>query len=263
MICLVPQPIDELPRSLVSQARWETIAGTIPALLAHPDWTGPAPVLLWMHGRTSRKEVDPGRYLRLIRAGIAVCAVDLPGHGERLDPGLQEPGRGLHVVRRMIDEIDPIFADLAGRPEFDTANAAIGGISAGGMATLARLCHPHEYRCAAVEATSGAWAQQRDRAMFAGVDQRLVEEIDPLSNLDGWREIPMLLLHARYDEWMALSGQSAFVEALRSRYRDPSLIELVVYERTGAAHEHVGFGRMSADAKNRQTAFLRRCLLDS
>jgi len=34
-----------------------------------------------MHGRTANKELDPGRYLRLIRAGIAVCAIDLPGHG--------------------------------------------------------------------------------------------------------------------------------------------------------------------------------------
>jgi len=71
-----------LPSSLASRAK-SVRFGDVPALLAHPDWETPAPVVLWMHGRTVSKELDPGRYLRWVRAGIAACAVDLPGHGER------------------------------------------------------------------------------------------------------------------------------------------------------------------------------------
>ena len=67
--------------------------GEIPVLLAHPDWDRPAPVVLWMHGRTANKELDPGRYLRWIRAGFAACALDLPGHGERAAPELQASER--------------------------------------------------------------------------------------------------------------------------------------------------------------------------
>lgn len=50
-----------------SDLAWRTRAARlgpsrVPALLAHPDWTTPAPVVIWMHGRTVSKELDPGRY---------------------------------------------------------------------------------------------------------------------------------------------------------------------------------------------------------
>ena len=80
-----------LARALDERTKRETLAGDVPALIAHPDWETPSPLVFWMHGRTSRKEIDSGRYLRLIRAGIAVCAIDLPGHGDRYEQRLQEP----------------------------------------------------------------------------------------------------------------------------------------------------------------------------
>ena len=57
----------------------------VPAMLSHPDWRTPRPTVLWMHGRTVSKEIDNGRFLRFVRAGIASVSLDLPGHGERLD----------------------------------------------------------------------------------------------------------------------------------------------------------------------------------
>ena len=90
----VPQPFDQLPSSVLALARRVRLPGNVPALLVHPHLdrtsgtvTRPAPVLVWMHGRTVAKELDPGRYLRLARAGIASCALDLPGHGERAEMG--------------------------------------------------------------------------------------------------------------------------------------------------------------------------------
>ncbi|RMD65955.1 MAG: hypothetical protein D6824_01705, partial [Planctomycetota bacterium] len=84
----------------------------VPALLAHPNWRTPAPVVVWMHGRTVSKEIDPGRYLRWIRAGLGVCALDLPGHGERFDRALQGPEATLYVVRQMLDELDDVVQSL-------------------------------------------------------------------------------------------------------------------------------------------------------
>ncbi len=37
-------------------------------------------------------------------------------------------------------------------------------------------------------------------------------------------------------------------------------IELISWPETGAPHEHMGFGRMSNEAKNRQTEFLAEWL---
>ena len=262
MIPAMAGPDTQLPSSLRARTRWRrlTPAG-VPAMLVHPDWepANPVPVVLWMHGRTVDKELDPGRYLRWLRAGIATCAVDLPGHGERFDADLQEPGRSLDIVKQMLAEIDPIVEALDAMGLFDLDNAAIGGVSAGGMATLARLCTPHRFRCVSVEATTGSWRHQSHRPMFRDRDQELAG-LDPIEHLDGWREIPIQAFHGRYDEWVPVEGQQAFVDALRAHYRDANLIEFIRYDRTGAAYEHAGFGKYASEAKNTQLAFFERHL---
>ncbi len=93
-------PVDDrsadIPSALASQARWVRLGegdigategvGGVPAMLACPDAESgePAPVVIWMHGRTVQKETDPGRYLRWLRAGIGACSVDRRGLYRRL-----------------------------------------------------------------------------------------------------------------------------------------------------------------------------------
>lgn len=255
----------QLPSSLKAQSRWERVSGAaVPAMLVHPDWDSPEPLptVLWMHGRTANKELDPGRYLRWMRAGIAACAVDLPGHGERMDEALLDPARTLDVVTQMADEIDGIVDALHEYGVFDTNRLAIGGMSAGGMATLLRLCQPHPFNCASVEATSGSWKFQQQRDMFRSLSPVEIEQLDPASHLDNWREIPFQAIHSRLDEWMKFDGQQAFVDALRAKYQQEELVEFVVYDQTGAPHEHIGFGKKAADAKNQQVEFFARHLLE-
>lgn len=258
----MPLPSAQLPSALRKNARWLRLgAASIPALVVHPDWDSgePCPVVLWMHGRTASKELDPGRYLRWMRAGIGACALDLPGHGERAEPRLQEPSETLEIIRQMIEEIDPALEALGETGVFDHHRLALGGVSAGGMAALARLCREHPFRCASVEACSGSWRHQRHRPAFRDADAD-VARLDPIAHLDGWREIPLQVFHARGDELVSIEGQEAFVAELTRRSRDPQRIEFVRYDHTGAPYEHVGFGRRAADAKNRQVEFFRSAL---
>lgn len=255
-----------IPSSLRAAAHWTHLAdGRVPVMLVHPAWDSgeTAPVVLWMHGRTVNKELDPGRYLRWMRAGIAACAIDLPGHGERFDEALQQPDRTLDVVTQMAGEIDAIIESLAEFPQFDRSRVGIGGMSAGGMATILRLCRPHEFRCASVEATTGSWMHQRRRAMFRHVDEATIAKLDPMQHLDGWREIPFQALHSVGDEWVSFEGQRAFIEALRERYRNPDAVKLVTFEDTGAPNEHAGFGRYAAEAKDAQRDFFVQWLVAS
>ena len=261
----MPQPFDQLPSSVLALSRRARLPGDVPALLVHPHLdrasgtvTRPAPVVVWMHGRTVSKELDPGRYLRLARAGIASCALDLPGHGERLDRDLQDPARTLEAVERMAGELPAVEAWLAESGEHEGCPMAVGGMSAGGMAAMVRLCRAHPFAAALVECTSGSWRWQRGRPMH---EPGRVARLDPILHLDGWRDIPFLALHNELDEWVAVEGQREFVEALRARATEPARIEFHAYGPTGAPHEHSGFGRFAADAKDRGTAFLARCLL--
>jgi dienelactone hydrolase len=255
----------QMPSSLKANARSELLGpnNDIPALLVHPNWENgtPAPIVLWMHGRTASKELDPGRYLRWMRAGIGACAVDLPGHGERADAPRQGPEHSWDVLTQMVSEIDSIVESLK-QFSFDLSRVAIGGMSLGGMAALGRLTRPHPFICASVEATTGKWAGEDARSRFA---QRVASEtraLEPIMNLEGWREIPIQFIHAKHDEWVSYQSQAEFVAALRAKYRDPSLIEFIEYDHTGAPYEHIGFGTMSNDAKNRQRDFFQRWLLD-
>jgi alpha-beta hydrolase superfamily lysophospholipase len=255
------------PAALASQARSVKI-GNVPVLLAHPDWVNPAPVVLWLHGRTVNKELDPGRYLRWIRAGIAACAIDLPGHGEREDASLQSAARSLEVLARVLPEIDHVVHELGDARwggVFDQDRLGLGGMSAGGMAALRRLCDPHRFRCAAVEGTSGDLGALHG-AREAGVrweDERLREELDPIRHLEGWRPLPLLVLHSEADRVVPFACMRGFIERLREHYRaqgaNAGMIEFATWPDTGAPDEHLGFGRFSNDAKNMQTAFFQRC----
>ncbi len=268
-------PEGTLTKSLAERSRLATlpVGDGVPALLCHPG-EGPAPVLIWMHGRTVDKFLDPGRYSRLVRAGIAVCAIDLPGHGERAGPRMHDPRHSLEVIERASGEIDEIVGCL-GSPEvagaiggaIDTERAAIGGMSLGGMVTLNRLTRPHGFRCASVEATSGNL-----KGLYFGEggtdpadwpvshEPGAVAPVDPMEHLAGFAPIPLLVLHSETDAMVPWRVQEVFLEGLRARYReagaDPALVSVRTWPETGAPSEHVGFGRVSAEAKSLQGAFL-------
>jgi len=274
---------DSLPTALKRNTRWTTVGDAdIPVMTVHPrreameasdvadDLEGESgaevPLVIWFHGRTANKELDSGRYLRWMRAGFGACAVDLPGHGERFIEQLQQPEATLEVVEQMVDEVDSVVAairEAAGDQAsplggFNPARIAIGGMSAGGMVALARLCRPHQFVAASVEATTGSWSWQGHRAMHHPI---ISERLNPITHLNRWAEVPLLAIHSKGDEWVAYDGQVEFLDALRMRYDDPQLIELLAFEETGAPSEHLGFGRCAAEAKDRQVEFFRRTLL--
>lgn len=273
----------QLPQSLRERSRTLRLGDNVPALFAHPDGESPAPVVIWMHGRTVNKELDPGRYLRWIRAGIAAVALDLPGHGERNDPDRQTPRGTPGVLGQMLEELDAVLDDLTGgelAPLLRADRIAIGGMSAGGMVTLRRLCDPHPFIAAAVESTSGdlgglyfpdsatgpSGEDDRTRAWPAKHDPEEIAPIDPAQHLDGWRPIPLLALHSEADQMIPWSIQARFLDKLAARYAElgesPARIERVTWASTGAPAEHAGFGKVAAEAKDKQLAFLKRELLD-
>lgn len=261
------------PKALVEKSQLTKLAD-VPTLIAHPDWQNPAPVMFWMHGRTVSKELDAGRYLRWIRTGVAAVSVDLPGHGEREGPKLHSPDDTPGVLEQMVNEIDHVLQALSERDDahlFDLSRVGIGGMSAGGMATLRRLCDEHPFKCAAVESTTGWLAELYEPTLTAGRpwpsshDAEAVSRIDPMQHLDGFRPIPMLVLHSEADEVVPIEGMLGFLDKLKSRYEasgvSPEMIELRTWPETGAPKEHAGFGKVASEAKTLQVDFLKQHLI--
>ncbi len=270
------------PSALASRTRLVRLGKTgIPALLAHPGWNAPRPTVIWLHGRTVDKTLDTGRYLRLLRAGggeelgagIASCAIDLPGHGERLDAAFHSPRRTLELLAQTIREIDEVcdaLADPAFGGVFDLDRLAIGGMSAGGMAVLRRLCDDHPFVCAAVESTCGDLAWLYDPARpgaghLPAHPPEAIRPLDPSQHLGRWRPIPLLVLHSEADRVTPLEGMTRFLDRLRSHQAavggmDPNP-RLITWAQTGAPDEHSGFGRVAAEAKTHFVSFLEEHLL--
>ena len=259
--------LGHLPRALRERTVFTHLTEdeSVPALLAHPDegWdTGngtPRPVVLWMHGRTVSKELDPGRYLRWMRAGIATCAIDLPGHGERLNRARHTSDQTLGVIEECVPEIDRIVEHLRKGfgGAFDTTRIGIGGMSAGGMVTLARLGEEHTFTAAAVESTAGDFSVMKGHPFF---EPEAVRRLNPIERIDRWRDIPLLALHSEIDEWVPVAGIRNFTQALVHAGTDSNGVELVTWPETGAPAEHAGFGKVANEAKNLQTDFFVRTL---
>jgi dipeptidyl aminopeptidase/acylaminoacyl peptidase len=208
-----------------------------------------------MHGRTAHKELDNGRYLRLMRSGVATLAIDLPGHGERTQPELQVSERTMEVAGAALAELPGLLAGLGAELGLDPDRGAIGGMSLGGMVTLAALCRPHRFKAAWVEATTGDWSHLTG----AVHDPARADAMEPARHLDRWTPVPLLAIHAELDEWIPLSDQRRFLERVRA-VNGECPVELLAFPRTGAPHEHIGFGTFAPRAKEAGVAFLERHL---
>lgn len=155
----------------------------------------------------------------------------------------------------MMDELDEVTEEAVNQLATDPTRLGIGGMSAGGMVTLARLCHDHPFKAAWVEATTGNWQAQARLPMLRASQAAAIASADPIQHLDHWQEIPLHAVHCRADEWVPFAGQQAFIQALQDRYSQPDLVEFTVYDHTGAQHEHAGFGIYSAEVKALQRLF--------
>jgi predicted peptidase len=249
---------ESLPRRLKTLSQ-EVQIGEVPCLLVKGEGKL-RPFIIWIHGRTADKELDPGRYLRYVRNGINVCAVDLPGHGARFDAALQEARQSLEVVMKMASEIDGVMNGLEEFGGFDLQKAAIGGVSAGGMAAILRLLTPHHFCAVVLESTVGNLEAMRDLPLCSALSDDEIADINPLNHLGGWKDIPVLAFHNKRDEWIPISGQESFINALKEKSTKSEQIEFITFERTGAPYEHIGFGRESAFVKEVQVEFVAKYL---
>ena len=249
---------ESLPSRLRAVSK-EVHIGDVPCLLCCVD-EKTRPFMLWIHGRTADKELDPGRYLRYVRKGINICAVDLPGHGARFDATMQEPNTTLKVMRAMANEVDTVLDGLQEHGCFDLQHAGIGGMSAGGMATIQRLLQPNKFKVAVLEATTGDLRSMQSYPLCEGLIESEFNAINPMARLADWQDIPVIAFHSRSDAWIPFSGQERFIHAIKEESKAPEEIELISFDTTGAPYEHIGFGRESAFVKEEQVEFVAKHL---
>ena len=127
-----------------------------------------------------------------------------------------DSNRVLDIVLQMRDELDHITLGAIEALDVDASRVAIGGMSAGGMAAIARLCRPHRFRGAILLATTGDWASLAARPNMDAPQQDDLDRLSPMSQLAHWRPIPVLAVHCQGDAWIPWAGSSGFYR--RSRH---------------------------------------------
>jgi len=262
----------ELPQSLQAKSKHIRLGDNVPALVVHPDFDkptqSPRPWVLWIHGRTVYKELDPGRYNRWARAGIGAIAIDLPGHGERFTDDGHSPTQTVQNLTQCINEIPAVIQSIADLGIFDMTKSAIGGMSAGGMVTSRILCNNHKFLGASLECTTGNliglyFPTDSSQSSLSRIhhDRSEVEAIDTPSHLDTFKPIPLLAMHNKGDTIIPYQSQADFIQTLKSHYQtnntNPDLIQFITFDNTGAIQEHAGFGKFAAEAKDKQLAFFK------
>lgn len=156
---------------------------TISALLVTPEdpGEGPMPAVVFAHGLSASKEFYFSFWRDYARRGIAVLAVDLPGHGR--SGGSSDLGRTEYTA--MLAGYDWLVAE---HPEIDPARVAAAGQSLGGIAATRAGIYQPEPKFRAVTAI---FCWQGDRAA-------LEELLGPIDDFYG-RFWPLLIFSRDYD----------------------------------------------------------------
>lgn len=216
---------------LVAIARHETDG--IPFYLFSPPESAAAPLVVVLHGLNSRKERLMEVCLRLTAAGRRVCALDLRGHGERVNDDTQ-------YLRR--DWSDPMFAPAIARVVLDgildvasvvtdlgASRYTILGHSLGGYVAL--LTALEDSRVAAVCCMSGAL----DISALPPAPGADSSRYDPARRASELAQKPVFLLHGTDDLIVPIAGARRLWGALTAAgipRRDSALREF-----PGVGHE--------------------------
>jgi dienelactone hydrolase len=189
---------DELPtytrQTLVFAA---PLQPRVPALLAIPKaGARPFPVVVLMHGYTADKDgwfPDGSVVEPLIKAGIAVLALDAPYHGERAgESGYVLPGDLLDLrdlLMRWIVEHRRALDYLATRRELDSTRVGVLGYSLGAVGTFALAGVDSRVRVAVACVTP------------VGADNQAMLPIAAQTFAGSLRNTPTLMLMAKQDQY--------------------------------------------------------------
>lgn len=204
--------------------------GRVPGYLAIPAaMSPPYPVVLLLHGLGSSKEdwwtetTDEECLAReLLSAGYAVCALDIPFHGERTHHSDYESAWSVIAVRGQINRYREMLVEsvlehrraidyLATRPDIDSARIGIFGRSIGGLVTYILTATDPRIKAAIVASTLPMGDFYVDCLGWDKSAKDLLAPVSPRNFAPAIKQAAFLLLNGTDDPY-------GTVEDIRSLY---------------------------------------------
>lgn len=213
--------------------------GDIPCLvIARDELAADAPLALVLHGLGGRKEKMLSALYELARLGFRAVALDVRGHGERLDAADLETRLQADYLTVMGSIIEGTASDIPRLLDhFAPSHAAIHGISLGGYITFAALLAEPRLSVASVAMGSPDWTSPLKR-LGVGPGQAAYDRVAALNPLDLSPALlpprPLLMLHGGLDEVVSPEGVVTLTERLQPLYAPyPDRLELRLYPDLG------------------------------
>jgi len=217
----------------------------IPAFMFRPDWDGPFPVLVEIHGgpesqrRLQYSSAVPTNQM-IQSLGIAVLSLNVRG-----STGYGKSYSHLDDKHLRLDSVSDVAAAvdwLRTRPDVIPDRIAVMGQSYGGFMTLASICfHPELWAAAVVVVgianfvtfleRTGPWrrAHRSQEYGFLEYDRDMLERISPLNHVDQITT-PLFVIHGRNDPRVPLHEAEQIAAALSERNME---VELRIFDNEG------------------------------
>ena len=219
---------------------------------------GPAPVILYVNGLDSTKEMLAWSGLpeALARRGVSTLSIDQPGTGEALRL------HGLHAIYDTERWASPVVDWLERRPEIDPRRIGMGGISLGGYYAPRAVANDPRFACGFVWGANHDWGEVQQarlrnegerpvphywnhvRWVWGAPDMEAFMALCLQITLDGQMQkitAPFLVTHGEKDRQIPLKyAQRSFDQLVNSSKR-----ELKVFTAREGGVEHVGADNMS------------------
>jgi len=232
--------------------------GVIAGYLTLADAALPAPVVLYVNGLDSTKEMLAWSGLpeALAKRGVSTLSIDQPGTGEALRL------HGLTAIHDTERWASVVVDWLERQPEVDAARIGMGGISLGGYYAPRAVANEPRFACGFVWGANHDWGEVQDARLrregelpvphywnhvmwvWGYTDLEAFRALWPKINLDGEMEkirVPFLITHGEKDRQIPLKyAHRSFDQLVNSPKR-----ELKIFTEREGGVEHVGADNMS------------------
>lgn len=200
------------------------LANRVPYLAWRAAGGGKRPAVLFLHGARGSKDDVPGCVAdRLNHAGVALIAIDAPGHGDRASRGVgaeraeyNRLARWNHY-RQAGEELFAVFEALQADPGINAERIGLAGNSMG--ATTALVAVGMGLSARAVLSIAG-WAGFARWVPDDPDSTALGEAIDPIVHAAAFPPRPVLLVHGTADDIVPIAGHRALYEVLLPHYSE-------------------------------------------
>jgi uncharacterized protein len=202
--------------SMILERRRLGAAAEVPALVLRPQDRPEAPVVLYQHGYTGRKENELGHLLELAERGYRVVALDARLHGERRPADFAERferdfgGTFIPVVRETAADLSAVLDELG------AAKAGFIGVSMGAFIGYEAMAREPRLTALVPFIGSPGWQPllpERVREIETALRERCGPAPARADCLPA-----LLIMNGQQDELVPPEGARMLAEALRPLY---------------------------------------------